>query len=292
MRHPFDGIVTPETTCSQSPPTRRAALGQLIAAAAGVVGLSATARAQKLTTQAIGEEGAKVPPPMATTNAIGEEGGAVTKALNEDGVVTDAVGEQGVDRPSVPVNSKDLTPAQLKAAWDDLTVSDAAKANKAIAELVAGKQTVPFLKDNLKPAVEQVDAARVAALIKDLDSDAFMTREKATMDLVKLGAAALPLLDKELQNMKSAEQRMRAERVLAKIKEVPAVLQAQRGLDVLTFIGTADAKGVLEKLSKESADAWLTPLAKGAVTRMTRPVGIIAPPPIPKIQPVPPQLDR
>lgn len=295
MRHPFDGIVTPVSTEAREQTTRRGALERMFAAAAGVVGLNAAARAQQLTTEAVGEEGGKAPP-IATTLAVGEEGGArpITQALKEQGgATTNALNEEGGIRPPVAPNSRDLTPEQLKAAWADLAATDASKANQAVASLVAGKQTVPFLKDNLKPAVVQVDNQRVAALIKDLDSDGFMTREKATTELVKIGAGVLPLLNKELQNMRSAEQRMRAERVIQKVNELPAVLQAQRGLDVLVFIGSADAKGLLEKLSKESADAWLTALAKGAVERMSRPVGIIAPPPIPKVVPVPaPIQDR
>ena len=86
---------------------------------------------------------------------------------------------------------------------------------------------------------------------------------------------------------------MRTERVMEKIKAIPAVLQAQRGLDVLMFVGSTESKELLEKLAKESAAAWMTTLAKGTVERMKKPVGIIAPPPVPKVFPLPaPVQDR
>jgi hypothetical protein len=90
MRHPFDGLLgvgqlqetqEPESTGI----TRRSLLGKMVFGTAGVLGTAALARAQVLTTQAIGEEGGPVP----TTLALGEEGGKVTKALNEDGGTVD-----------------------------------------------------------------------------------------------------------------------------------------------------------------------------------------------------------
>jgi hypothetical protein len=77
MRHPFDGI----QPVSEKPAvhSRRSMLGRMLAAAAGAVAIGPLARAQQLTTQAVGEEGA-----IASTRAIGEEGG-VTRALREQG---------------------------------------------------------------------------------------------------------------------------------------------------------------------------------------------------------------
>jgi hypothetical protein len=119
MRHPFDGVNLPKNDGV----TRRTALGAMAAAAAGVLGLGASARAQVVTTLAIGEEGGG---PMTkalgeaggnaavTTEPFGEEAGKVmsrmtpgledgkappTKAKGEDGggggVTTEALGEEG-----------------------------------------------------------------------------------------------------------------------------------------------------------------------------------------------------
>jgi hypothetical protein len=72
MRHPFDGVNLP----GNEGMTRRTALGAMAAAAAGVLGLGAAAKAQVVTTLALGEEGA---------TAAANEGGIMTKALGEAG---------------------------------------------------------------------------------------------------------------------------------------------------------------------------------------------------------------
>jgi hypothetical protein len=100
MRHPFDGV------------TRREALGAMAAAAAGALGLAAGARAQVVTTLAVGEEGAATKalneaggnaPAGITTEPFGEEAGKVTSRMTpglEDGKApapkaTEAKGEDG-----------------------------------------------------------------------------------------------------------------------------------------------------------------------------------------------------
>jgi WD40 repeat protein len=54
------------------------------------------------------------------------------------------------------------------------------------------------------------EAARVAALLKECDSDDYPTREKAAAALVEVGVAAEPLLRKATADGPSAEVRMRA----------------------------------------------------------------------------------
>ncbi|MBY0525689.1 MAG: hypothetical protein K2R98_19950 [Gemmataceae bacterium] len=324
MRHPFDGIIAPESTeTAQVRPTRRAALEKMLVATAGLLGFNSAARADKeVSTDALNEEGAR-----ATTRAVGEEGGQpieVTKALNENGAkpTTLAIGEEGgmtqargeAGNPGLtteakneeggmapmPPASQDVKPEQLKAAWTDLGSSDATKQYQGLMTIYSAKQGVPFIKDNLKAEVMQIDAQRVAQLIKDLDNDAFMMREKATTDLVKMGPGILPLLEKEMGNAASVEVRMRLGMIGDKIRLLPAVQQAQRALDVLVFLGTPEAKGVLENLAKGNAEAWLTPLAKNAVGRMgvgPKPgpggIGVPVPLPVPVPQPAPrPLPDR
>jgi hypothetical protein len=111
MRHPFDGINGVAEATDGANLSRRAALGQLAAGAAGLLGLASAAQAQ-LTTTALGEEGGPsttargeeggivLPPP--TTEPFGEEAGkVVSRAMAglEDGgkpaTTTDAVGEAG-----------------------------------------------------------------------------------------------------------------------------------------------------------------------------------------------------
>jgi len=288
MRHPFDGIVVPESGKEEqaAPTTRRAALEKMLCATAGLLGLHSVAGAQVATTEAINEEGALQPAQpvtralnengIKTTLAVGEEGG-MTKALNENGLTTEAKNEEGGMAPKPP-QSVDASPEQLKAAWNDLANTDPAKGYQALMTIYSAKQGVPFLKDNLKAEAIPMDVQRVGQLIKELDDDTFAMREKATQELIKMGPGALPLLDKEMSKAASVEVRMRLTMVSEKIKALPAVLQVQRALDVLVFVASPESKGLLETLSKGNADAWLTALAKTALGRMA------------VKQPVPPEI--
>jgi hypothetical protein len=120
MRHPFDGV--PSTAEGSDPVglTRRAALGQMTAGAAGLLGVAAGARAG-LTTGALGEEGG-VPSRVGgedgrsqvTTEPFGEEGGKVVSRAEaglEDagktGPATTALGEEGGPAPTtVPLGEE------------------------------------------------------------------------------------------------------------------------------------------------------------------------------------------
>jgi len=91
MQHPFDGIITNEQG-SHAVPTRREAMGTMLAAALGASTIVSQAAAQVVTTDALNEEGGLV-----TTQALGEEAGATTRALNEEGgvqVTTEPFGEE------------------------------------------------------------------------------------------------------------------------------------------------------------------------------------------------------
>lgn len=322
MRHPFDGVNPPAAADQHEGLTRRGALGQIAAAAAGLLGAAAVAQGQ-ITTLALGEEGA-------TTNALGEEGaaklpttepfgeeagkvlsrpapgledaakpmpptkdkgedagpGPVTGALNEGGATTRALGEEGgMTRrrgedggpigPIVPVapGTTDLTDKQLEPIWADMADKDAAKGVQACAILYGAKQAVPFLKLRLTAKVmklPEVDAKTVAKLIADLDDEEFTTREKASVELGKLGSAVVPTLETALKNVKSNEQRMRLERLLEKAKDVSALTQAKRGLEVLVALKTAEAKELLENLAKGGEGEWLGQAAKSGLERVAK----------------------
>jgi hypothetical protein len=113
MQHPFEGVMAAGQEMTGATSTRRALLGRMLGALAGLFGLtpaaSAQGRARGPTTLALGEEGGRV-----TTFALGEEGGRVTTfALGEEGgwrssrrwATTYALGEEGGwMMPAVPAN--------------------------------------------------------------------------------------------------------------------------------------------------------------------------------------------
>jgi hypothetical protein len=164
----------------------------------------------------------------------------------------------------------DLTPKQLDAHWQSLS-EGAAPAYAALAALVAApKQSVPFLRERLEPAVP-ADPKQVARLIADLDNDSFETRDKATAGLEKLGELAEPALRKALKADPSAETRQRLESLIEKASaSAPGGARARkmRVVEALEQMDTADARQFLEALAKGAPEAHLTQEAKAAVGRL------------------------
>jgi hypothetical protein len=163
--------------------------------------------------------------------------------------------------------------ADREAAWEDLASADAGKAYRAILSLAADPGCVAFLRDRVKPAPE-IPAGRIQKLVKDLDSDAFATREAATAALEELGGAADAELRARLREGLSAEQRRRIADVLENrglMESDPDRLQALRGVEVLERAGSAEALSVLRGVAKGSPEARRTREAAGAVRRLSVP---------------------
>ncbi|HYT95439.1 MAG TPA: hypothetical protein VEL76_42360, partial [Gemmataceae bacterium] len=88
--------------------------------------------------------------------------------------------------------------------------------------------------------------------------------------LEKLGPLAAPALAQLLLQAPSAEASRRADRLLKKSRNFPALLRAQRGVEVLERLGTADARRLLEHLANGPAEAWLTQEARAATARRAK----------------------
>ena len=129
---------------------------------------------------------------------------------------------------------------------------------------------MPFLEQHLRPVIPP-DADRVARLLKQLDDNEFAVRQKASQELEQLGEMAQPALQKTLASQPSAEVQRRVEALLNKLTRTmltPERLRIQRAVMVLEQIGTAEAREVLDKLSKGAEGALLTEEAKAAKQRM------------------------
>jgi RNA polymerase sigma factor (sigma-70 family) len=169
----------------------------------------------------------------------------------------------------------ELGAQELKALWDDLAAGDAAGAYQAVWELTAApRQAVPLCHDRLlrPPAAKDPQLPqRLARLIADLDADVYEKREKATLELVKLGKAAEQAVREALDNPASLESRRRLERVLAPLQAAGLsgdMLQALRAVEVLEEVGTPEAEEVLKKVAKEAAEVWLRQEAQAAFDRL------------------------
>jgi RNA polymerase sigma factor (sigma-70 family) len=184
-------------------------------------------------------------------------------------LVWDVTGLLPKGRPAqTPLARKDL-----EELWQDLAGEDASRAQHAVWMLTkAPGQAGTFLGERLRP-LPATDARRLARLMADLDSDEFARREEATAELEQLEEGAESALRAALKEQPSPEVRRRAEQLLQKLAATArssARLQAVRGLQALEYLGTPEARQVLQALAKGAPDARLTREAKAALERLAR----------------------
>jgi WD40 repeat protein len=212
---------------------------------------------------------------------VGHAGGTFEVAFSPDGKRLVSVGEDttglvwDVERILGPVRARPqrLSSERLRGLWDDLASEDAMRAYRAIRLLTAvPEQSVPFLREHLRPA-RPIDEA-TARLIAMLDSSAFRERERATRELARRGAAVERALHQALGGPLSLEVRRRVEELLRKRGErhLPSdLLRDLRGVEVLEHAATADARRLLEALSRGAPGDPLTREARAALGRLKRP---------------------
>jgi hypothetical protein len=166
-----------------------------------------------------------------------------------------------------------LAEKELRELWDDLAGEDVLQAHRAIWKLVsAGDQGVEFLKARL-PRVPRPERRQIARLIRDLDSDEFAAREKASAELEKYAEGVSSALRQALEGKPSLEVRSRIESLLRKLEtEATATqrLRNLRALQVLEQSGTAAARQTLKDLAGGAVGAPLTSEAKASLDRLTR----------------------
>jgi WD40 repeat protein len=178
----------------------------------------------------------------------------------------------GLGRPAT--STVRLSAKQLETHWNELASRDAGAAYRAVCALAADpNHSLPLLQKRLTASrMRGVSDAQIAAMIKNLDADNFPTREKASADLEKVGVRALSALKKTLNNPPSLEVKRRIERLLVRLDptELPAEdLIAMRGVQALEYIGSREAKRLLEQLSRAEAGR-LTDEAAQAVQRLAK----------------------
>jgi WD40 repeat protein len=169
--------------------------------------------------------------------------------------------------------SATLTAAELGALWADLAGADAARAYRAIHQLVAAPESsVPFLRKHLQ-LVTPADEKRVARLIADLDSEDFAVRQKATAALRELSDQPLAAYRKALEGNPSLETRRRLEDLLEKAVSAwwdvsGERLRSLRAVEALELAGTKEAREVLTRLAGGAPAARLSEQAQAALRRL------------------------
>jgi WD40 repeat protein len=176
-----------------------------------------------------------------------------------------------VDRREEPPAA--LGAERLAALWNGLASDEAAKAYRAIQDLIAApKQSVPFLTRRVQPQATITDE-RITQLIAELDNERFEKREEAAAELASLEKRAELLLRKTLANGPSPEVRRRIESLLGKLQgpvTFAPTLRLVRTIEVLELAGTPEARQFLQKLATGAPDARLTRDAKAALERLQR----------------------
>jgi hypothetical protein len=158
-----------------------------------------------------------------------------------------------------------LTRADLERLWTELA-GDAATADRTLGTLVgAPRQSVPFLRERLRPAAIPAEHVR---LVAELDSKDFAVRDKAFRTLEGLGEAAEGVLHKTLEGKPSLEVRRRLERLLS--KRGPFTFRPLRAIEALEWIGTAEARQVLGVLARGAPNPRVAQAAAGALRRLDK----------------------
>jgi WD40 repeat protein len=159
------------------------------------------------------------------------------------------------------------TAKELGALWERLA-GDADEADEAMRELAASpEKATELLGRSLKP-VGKAQQELIARLVRDLDSDSFAERERASAALEELGEDAAEALWKALDGKPSPEVRRRAEALLERLRDKarsPERLRELRAVQVLEWIGSPEARRALETLADGASNVELTRAAKAAL---------------------------
>jgi hypothetical protein len=174
---------------------------------------------------------------------------------------------------SRPGHQAALAVAESERLWTDLGNSSPATARAAKERLVGHPDTaVTLLKKQFRPPPAD---AKLAALIDDLDSNVFATREEASRKLHAYGTRAEGTLRRTLAQATSVELRRRLEDILAEMPppllRLPLSgerLRGVRAIEVLERIGNAATRPLLLSWAEQTEDVQLAVEARMALERL------------------------
>src|SRR5262249_471429 len=134
------------------------------------------------------------------------------------------------------------------------------------------KEAVGYLKEHLPPA-PPLDAARVEALLTQLESDKFKERMQASNELVQLGERGVPGLEKALASQPPLEGEKRLYALIDRLagpKLTGEQVRAVRAVEVLERIGTPQAVELLQALAGGAPGALTTTNSQTALQRLRK----------------------
>jgi WD40 repeat protein len=159
----------------------------------------------------------------------------------------------------------------LLADCQRLRSEDAEEAWRAMLRLAAAKdRAVALLGRAIRPPTP-TSADRIEQWIHDLDSDTFTVRERATLQLRRVGRPARAALKHALESSPSPEAKRRIEGILefSLFASSPDELRTWRALEVLEEIGTPAARAVLQRMAG-SSETGPGRVARAALDRLRR----------------------
>jgi hypothetical protein len=166
----------------------------------------------------------------------------------------------------------ELSARELAGLWTDLADKDYDRSEAAWHKLAAaGDRAIPFLKEQIRPiAVPPLDRQQVEKLLAELDADRFVTREKATRELMSLGELAIVPLQRLLEKRSSAEAERRARIVLKKVSDpvlTPDRLRALQVLELLEQMRSRKAVALLQEIERDALIPQIRREAREAAQR-------------------------
>jgi hypothetical protein len=166
-----------------------------------------------------------------------------------------------------------LSKAQIAHCWGQLASADPRLAFRAMGRLGRDpREAVAGLKEFLKP-VPHRDVARIRKLIANLNDDEFEVREGAIMQLASLGRFAHPELQEAFRNTKSLQVQRSAGTLLKLMTSEGSPtenLRVSRAVMLLEWLGSEEARELLQQLAKGEPLSPLSIQAREALPRLSR----------------------
>ncbi|HEV3255273.1 MAG TPA: WD40 repeat domain-containing protein, partial [Gemmataceae bacterium] len=193
----------------------------------------------------------------------------VSTSLYGSAIAWDWTGRHARERAA----SYDRPVRAQEALWADLASTDSGRAFVAMRALLATpRQAAALLRAHARPE-PRWDAKRSARLIADLDDNKFAVRQRAARELEHLGEAAEAPLREVLKGQPSPEVRRHVQELLHNLEtrsHSTEYLRGLRTLEILEYLGTPQARQVLQRLAGGASRARLTQEAKASRERLAK----------------------
>ena len=167
----------------------------------------------------------------------------------------------------------DTNTGAIDILWERLAECDAGVAHRAIWRLTGRPaRAIPFLERRLEPPTPK-DLEDLLGLVAQLGHDDHAVRRRAFRELAKLGEQARPTLLAGIERYPSAEVRISTRSLLALLdpevgKYSGEILRQTRAIRALEWIGTQDAREVLQNVANTSPWPLVETDAKAALKRL------------------------